>query len=785
MDRATLFDCLVAWVNTFKIGLDKPCKKASDFKDGIVIAKCLNNIDPQYFSDDWVTKIKLDTNENWRLKLLNLNKIFQTLTDYYTEVLEHSLSDFEMPNLNLIAESSTTTDNSPEEVNDELSHLLQLVLGCAVNCERKSEFIENIMEMNETTQHMIMTAIQELMSRDRNMNVIKSSALNLSGSSTNGNGGIFLFNNNNNNSSSNMNLSSNESVAFQLKKTITDMNRLNDQKEEVDQKCIILNKKLNELQDERSSLINEIEILKNKLQQEDNARIDPNNDMNKQLRLQQKLDSMQEELYKLELEKEKFRVQFAAAKAEQDILIEKNIELKRMAQEHQNLKDEIDILKHTSDKVEKLESSIENYKIKLEEMADLKKQMKSQEDNNAANLEKLFVMEGEVKKIASLKSQIDMYKKQIGELHEKILGDETKMKKMEYEYKDVEEACSNLKQEKEKVQSEYERLKDSHDKLEFNEAINSENNAKRHSQPDENSSFMDGIFSNVELVNISNETKEKIIRIYHENKFLKLKQNELTDERLILLQTQFDDEQIRTKDLQQKLAEVTNQKIEIECKFNSNTNSSSTASDQELKTTINRLQSQLDEESKKNKKFEQNIEHLNSEKNKIVESKEKDIQDLNDKYRSYLEKAKIVIKSLDPLKNSQNLSDDQLLVLKNQIAEKDKHIKQLNKDIERLKSSRMQEEELIASAWYTLGSQLNRRATDERIATIGNSFLSQQRHLQPGANVASNQTSSSSSSSLILNSSNRMRANGSYKSMLNSSVTSVNAQANQTASATS
>ena len=64
-----------------------------------------------------------------------------------------------MPNLNLIAESS---NNNSSEVTDELCHLLQLVLGCAVNCERKSEYIETIMEMNETTQHMIMTAIQEV-----------------------------------------------------------------------------------------------------------------------------------------------------------------------------------------------------------------------------------------------------------------------------------------------------------------------------------------------------------------------------------------------------------------------------------------------------------------------------------------------------------------------------------------------------------------------------------------------------------------------------------------------
>jgi len=33
------------------------------------------------------------------------------------------------------------------------------------------------------------------------------------------------------------------------------------------------------------------------------------------------------------------------------------------------------------------------------------------------------------------------------------------------------------------------------------------------------------------------------------------------------------------------------------------------------------------------------------------------------------------------------------------------------------------------SAWYNQGIALNRRATDERISSIGNSFLSQQRHL--------------------------------------------------------
>ena len=88
---------------------------------------------------------------------MNLKKILQTLTDYYSEVLNHSLTGFPMPALNVILESTNSAD-----VNIELSHFLQLVLGCAVNCKRKSEFINKIMELNEYTQHMIMTAIQDV-----------------------------------------------------------------------------------------------------------------------------------------------------------------------------------------------------------------------------------------------------------------------------------------------------------------------------------------------------------------------------------------------------------------------------------------------------------------------------------------------------------------------------------------------------------------------------------------------------------------------------------------------
>lgn len=46
----------------------------------------------------------------------------------------------------------------------ELSRLLQLVLGCAVSCDRKQVYIEHIISLEASVQHVLMNAIQEVRS---------------------------------------------------------------------------------------------------------------------------------------------------------------------------------------------------------------------------------------------------------------------------------------------------------------------------------------------------------------------------------------------------------------------------------------------------------------------------------------------------------------------------------------------------------------------------------------------------------------------------------------------
>ena len=73
--------------------------------------------------------------------------------------------------------------------------------------------------------------------------------------------------------------------------------------------------------------------------------------------------------------------------------------------------------------------------------------------------------------------------------------------------------------------------------------------------------------------------------------------------------------------------------------------------------------------------------------------------------------------------------------------------------MEKMKSSHEQEEQLVMSAWHKLVTNLNRSSTDERINSIGSSFLSQQRNISkrqsvtamPGALQNSNSTTPTNS----------------------------------------
>lgn len=97
--------------------------------------------------------MKFEVGSNWRLKVSNLKKVIVSVLDYYTDVLQLQLADFPTPDVQLIAEQNDRI---------QLGRLLQLILGCAINCTHKQDYITQIMQLEESLQRNIMKALQEL-----------------------------------------------------------------------------------------------------------------------------------------------------------------------------------------------------------------------------------------------------------------------------------------------------------------------------------------------------------------------------------------------------------------------------------------------------------------------------------------------------------------------------------------------------------------------------------------------------------------------------------------------
>ncbi len=68
----------------------------------------------------------------------------------------------------------------------------------------------------------------------------------------------------------------------------------------------------------------------------------------------------------------------------------------------------MDILRETADKVAKYESTLESYKKKLEDLGDLKRQVKLLEEKNTDYMQRNVELEEDVKKTGSWKPQVKL-----------------------------------------------------------------------------------------------------------------------------------------------------------------------------------------------------------------------------------------------------------------------------------------------------------------------------------------------------------------------------------------
>ncbi|XP_066530251.1 protein Hook homolog 2 [Hoplias malabaricus] len=688
VDKAELCDSLLSWLQTFQV---PSCTSKRDLTSGVAVAHVLHKIDSSWFNETWLGRIKEESGDNWRLKVSNLKKILQSMMEYYHDVLGQQVSDEHVPDVSLIGEMGDVV---------ELGRLVQLVLGCAVSCEKKQEHIQQIMTLEESVQHVVMTAIQELLTKES----VESGSPDTYGD-----------------------------FDYQSRKYYF-LSEEVDEKDDWSQRCRELEQQLSVLTEEKSSLQTEMLSLKERL-----SRCEPQDVSNtvtgkKLLLLQTQMEQLQEENYRLENSRDDLRIRSEALEREVTDLQHRNEELTSLAQEAQTLKDEMDILRHSSDRVSRLEALVETYKRKLEDLGDLRRQVRLLEERNNVYMQRTCELEEELRRANAGRTQLDSYKRQVHELHAKHSSEAMKAEKWQFEYKNLYDKFEALLKEKERLISERDTLRETNEELRCVQV-----QQRCLSQPGSDTGAVGSLASEI----MPTEFKETVVRLQNENKMLCV-QEESYRQRLAEMQTQLEEAHRcqNTLETQKRLSwqQVAQLRSQVE----------------DLQKALQEQDSKAEDSSMLKKKLEEHLEKLHEahsdlqkkreviddlepgadnnmakkidELQEILRKKDEDMRQMEERYKRYVEKARTVIKTLDHKQKPQSVSPE-VQALRNQLSERDRKIQHLENDFEKTRSRHDQEEKLIISAWYNMGMALHQKVVGERAGTPGQaqSFLAQQR----------------------------------------------------------
>ncbi|XP_045918041.1 protein Daple isoform X2 [Micropterus dolomieu] len=150
---------LVVWVQTLgplgsceDVGSDERVNMFMELVDGVFLHKIMTHIDPSPTNQ----RLNKNVNNDVSLRLHNLTVLTRHIRTYYQETLRQ-LIVMPLPNILCIAKDPISAKSM-----DELQNLLLLILGCAVQCERKEEMIEKIKLLDIETQAAIVSHIQEV-----------------------------------------------------------------------------------------------------------------------------------------------------------------------------------------------------------------------------------------------------------------------------------------------------------------------------------------------------------------------------------------------------------------------------------------------------------------------------------------------------------------------------------------------------------------------------------------------------------------------------------------------
>ncbi|XP_041645135.1 girdin-like isoform X2 [Cheilinus undulatus] len=153
---------LVCWVKTVGQPTVTDGSKLSEYVelvDGIYLNEVMLEINPK----STVQRTNKKVNNDPTLRIQNLSILIRQIKGYYQETLQQ-LVMMPLPNVLVLGRNPLS-----EQGLEEMKKLLLLLLGCAVQCENKEDYIERIQTLDFDTKAAIASHIQEVTHNQENV----------------------------------------------------------------------------------------------------------------------------------------------------------------------------------------------------------------------------------------------------------------------------------------------------------------------------------------------------------------------------------------------------------------------------------------------------------------------------------------------------------------------------------------------------------------------------------------------------------------------------------------
>merc|ERR1712136_239751 len=318
------------------------------------------------------------------------------------------------------------------------------------------------------------------------------------------------------------------------------------------------------------------------------------------------------------------------------------------------------------------------------------------------------------------KSQLELQKKQMSELQLKLDEERKTADKFELQFKNLLEKNETLTQEKERLMAERDKLLEANEEMKFAQL-----NHETTSTMIDGSPTTTGSVDTLDM--IPPEIREKLLRLEHENRRLREQQNgqqqsgpsneEVLETVLGGLQERIDQLEAENRKANQRVSELEiqleDQRVVSPVSSDSHDSRQNVSS---LRIRIKGLEREVYQKKLEMDKLEtrlvEQMDLLQRTKDSLRQ-KEVEMAGMEERYKKHIEKAKIVLQSL----NTHHSNTPEVAALISQLKEKDKLIERLERETEHHKALRETEDHLVTTAFYNLGMQLQRQAMDQRLAS--------------------------------------------------------------------